>query len=545
MSDFSDAFNRFLGGHNDAPQVSAAPMVPGLTGGSAQWTEADYQAALDLYKRMTPEQRYAAGMTGPPPPPELSPGIANVNLQRGHFNPYLASLEAAAAGQGPSQAQNALREGTAATVATQYGMAATPSVGGAAQAALVQNAQNKGAEAMQAGARQAAQLRAQEMTDARQQLGQALQQQQGINLQGSGLITEREKANQQAGISAGGINAQVGEQNRGGIANIWHQAMSSDIRAKEDITPLQSFTSTLGTAATAPMGVPQQTNPFDYHNYMSDESTQAAAPVAAKESAGLLSSIFSDERSKDHIRALEGALAESRRTADTIGGTHISYPGIRGSGAVPTVPQGAARPFAPGEYIDNNDGSWSSERSMTVTDPRLNGGRATIIPSLWIRDGNPYQARDEREASDLAAASGVPFRGYGSIPEAERASIDRERRWQKLSPETSGQMEPLWTPQGSRQALAPVAPYEYRYKPQFAAATGDDTAPRAGVMAQDLERSPSPALRSAVVETPMGKAIDGKRALSANLALSAGLDKRLRNIEGALSQPTVYPNLAR
>lgn len=458
MGDFSDAFNRFLGGHNDAPQVGTTLMTPGVSGGSAQWTEADYQNALNIYNSMTPEQRYASGLTAPPPAPELNPGIANVNLQRGAVNPYIASLSAAAAGKGPSQAQNMLREGTATNVATQYGMAATPSVGGAAQAALVQNAQNRAGEAMQQGARQAAQLRAQEMTDARSQLGTALNQQQNTNLQAVGLGTEREKANQQAQIGAGGINAQEGEQNRGGIANIWHQALSSDIRAKEDIRPMQSFSSTLGTAAMSPMGIPQQTNPFDYHNYMS-QPEQGPAPAAKNDDGGgFFSKLFSDERSKDHIRALEGALAESRRTAEAIGGTAVPYPSLGGA-----TPSGAAGP-----------------------------------PTARFPDLNPPTAR----FADLATAA------------------------------------------GSRQALGPVHDYEYRYKPDFAAAVGEDTAPRAGIMAQELEQSPNPALRSAVINTPMGKAIEPKRALSANLAMSAGLDKRLSRIEQAISGTQVpYPTV--
>lgn len=86
------------------------------------------------------------------------------------------------------------------------------------------------------------------------------------------------------------------------------------------------------------------------------------------------------------------------------------------------------------------------------------------------------------------------------------------------------------TPQGSREALGPVEPFTFRYKPEFAAAQGTDTAPRPGVMAQDLERSP--VLRSAVVQTPLGKALDRDRLLQADTALLAGLDKRLRKLEG-------------
>ena len=87
----------------------------------------------------------------------------------------------------------------------------------------------------------------------------------------------------------------------------------------------------------------------------------------------------------------------------------------------------------------------------------------------------------------------------------------------------------LSTPEGNRRGLDAVEPYSYRYKPEAAARMGEDTDPRLGVMAQDMQRSPI--LRSAVVETPQGKAIDGSRGLSAALAGLAGLDKRLAELE--------------
>jgi hypothetical protein len=57
----------------------------------------------------------------------------------------------------------------------------------------------------------------------------------------------------------------------------------------------------------------------------------------------------------------------------------------------------------------------------------------------------------------------------------------------------------------------------------------DKRAPRAGIIAQDLERSP--AFAPAVVDTPAGKAVERDRALSVALAELGGLDKRLRQIE--------------
>lgn len=91
----------------------------------------------------------------------------------------------------------------------------------------------------------------------------------------------------------------------------------------------------------------------------------------------------------------------------------------------------------------------------------------------------------------------------------------------------------------SRQDLDAVQPYTYRYKPEAAAAMGTDTAPRAGVMAQDLQKSP--AYQASVVNTPQGLALDKERLLSANTAELGGLDKRLKDIEDQLKGKATYP----
>lgn len=124
----------------------------------------------------------------------------------------------------------------------------------------------------------------------------------------------------------------------------------------------------------------------------------------------------------------------------------------------PKVPAGApARPFAPGEYVRNPNGGWSSEISVTVEDPRLNGGKPTIVPSLWVVDGKAKRV-DEDTAADYAAASGLPFQGYDSIDAAEAAATSREDNWQKLDqskPETASTIPALW---GTTPAPAAGAP---------------------------------------------------------------------------------------
>ena len=474
--------SRLFSGNNDwtAPIPTMNAEAPG------SWTEAEYQNALNIYNQLPYEQKIAMG--GPPKPPEASPRVANINLQREVFNPYLASLAQAAQGKGPSQAQDALREGTATTVASQYGMAATPSVGGAAGAALVANAQNNAGAAMQTGARQGSMLRAQEMTDARQQLGQALNQQQGTNLNTSQLQFQREKANQDATMGINTLNQKTGQENRGGIAGLWSSL--SDIRAKDDIHPMDpygGFKSSIPTqSALSPYGQPGAASP----NYMPQiEPTAAPAAAPPQEDEGFISKIFSDEHSKEKIRHLEDV---NTSLTNAIAGTSVQYPQLGEAGL-------------------------NLARKAPAADDRL----GMVTPPL-AREPASFDAPARRQP---VAANFARFGAPGGYKEAETFAD-------------------LTSPAGSRSALGPVAPYEYRYKPEFAARVGEDTTPRAGIMAQDLEKSPNPALRSAVVDTPIGKAIDGKRAISANLALSAGLDKRLRNIEQGMRAPVSYPNPA-
>ena len=103
----------------------------------------------------------------------------------------------------------------------------------------------------------------------------------------------------------------------------------------------------------------------------------------------------------------------------------------------------------------------------------------------------------------------------------------------------------------SREDLRSVNPVTYSYKPEHAARMAVETAatpeqramvyadkraPRLGILAQDLEKSP--AFDSSVIETPAGKAVERDRALSTALAELGGLNKRLEAIE-----KTEYPEL--
>lgn len=68
----------------------------------------------------------------------------------------------------------------------------------------------------------------------------------------------------------------------------------------------------------------------------------------------------------------------------------------------------------------NGDGSYSTEVSVTVTNPRLNGGKPTNIPSLW-----GGVELDEDAAVDAAIKSGRSFQAFDSIPSAVSSARER------------------------------------------------------------------------------------------------------------------------
>jgi len=71
----------------------------------------------------------------------------------------------------------------------------------------------------------------------------------------------------------------------------------------------------------------------------------------------------------------------------------------------------------------NADGSYSTELSITVTNPKLNGGKPTNIPSLW-----KGKEVDEETAVANALASGVKYESFSTIPEAVSAAKEKSKR---------------------------------------------------------------------------------------------------------------------
>lgn len=107
----------------------------------------------------------------------------------------------------------------------------------------------------------------------------------------------------------------------------------------------------------------------------------------------------------------------------------------------PQVPNGSPRPFAPGEWLQNPNGSWSSEISVTVQNPDKSW---SVVPSLWLLNGQPVRV-EEDQALQYAQQSGLQFQKFKSEDEAEKFSQDRENSWQGMMPQEAVKVAPLWS----------------------------------------------------------------------------------------------------
>lgn len=88
-----------------------------------------------------------------------------------------------------------------------------------------------------------------------------------------------------------------------------------------------------------------------------------------------------------------------------------------------------SRPFLPGEYLNNPDGSWSNEMTNTV---QL-GDKWAVVPGLWLQNGVPVHASEDQSAA-LAQASKLRFPTFDTEAEAEKFSEDRETAYQTAKP---------------------------------------------------------------------------------------------------------------
>jgi hypothetical protein len=86
-------------------------------------------------------------------------------------------------------------------------------------------------------------------------------------------------------------------------------------------------------------------------------------------------------------------------------------------------PTGNAHPITGRPVYTDPDGRPETEKSITVQDRYLNGGKFTNIPTVW---GN-QQKNDPNWAIINALMSGQQFPAYGSADEAVTAAKERSR----------------------------------------------------------------------------------------------------------------------
>jgi hypothetical protein len=71
----------------------------------------------------------------------------------------------------------------------------------------------------------------------------------------------------------------------------------------------------------------------------------------------------------------------------------------------------------------------------------------TNIPGLWIVNGRPYHATED-EAARFAAQSGLQWPTYQRVNEADAAAAEREKNWQKMTPQQAVNARPLYVQPG-------------------------------------------------------------------------------------------------
>tara|TARA_R110002051_G_scaffold63360_1_gene115447 strand:- start:111 stop:479 length:369 start_codon:yes stop_codon:yes gene_type:complete len=72
------------------------------------------------------------------------------------------------------------------------------------------------------------------------------------------------------------------------------------------------------------------------------------------------------------------------------------------------------RPLKKGEFIDNKDGTHSTERLMGVNHPGINGGKPSLIPSIFMVGDKKVRFKDPDRAAEAAIESGLEFPSFPS-----------------------------------------------------------------------------------------------------------------------------------
>jgi hypothetical protein len=239
----------------------------------APWQQAkteDAQAA-----RATAAQATAASMQG------TQLDTTQSAQQRQNQNALEANLQATAAGQGPSVAQEQLRQATAANINQQ--MAAAQSAHGAARLAALRGATWNNAQTQQTANSQAAGLRAQEIATAQGELGKVLG-----TTRGQDIVTAAQ-------------NAQLGEQT--GIVNSGYQQGTN--LANAQLTQQSNIWNAGNQTQNSQFNAGQQN--LSNLNFAQQENAGTLAGSLGNLNAGVTTNAQNIQRAQDYVGDLQNA----------------------------------------------------------------------------------------------------------------------------------------------------------------------------------------------------------------------------------------------
>lgn len=219
---------------------------------------------------------------------------AQGNAAADQQNAAMGYLANAAAGKGPSAAQAQLQAGTDQGIAAQMAMA-NSARGQAGIANAQKNALGQGAQMMQTGANQAAQLRAQEMQAAQNAYAQSANQMQnqyanqalgyqGQTYQGAGMLQQGDIS--QAGLQAG-QNA-LNQQGQMGYEQMSFNAQQAALQAQQQNQALR----------------------YNLNIHNADKAKETGDSLMSMMGGGMLSA-FSDARAKQNIEDAGPGLDEA------------------------------------------------------------------------------------------------------------------------------------------------------------------------------------------------------------------------------------------
>jgi hypothetical protein len=360
---------------------------------------------------------------------------------------------------------------------------------------------------------------------AEQQMKQGIaqgQQQQMAAASGSRGI-DRAAAFRQASNSAAQMGAQgaiAGGQQRlqeqqnaaSGLANTANQTRQQDIGEQLGLDQAQN---------QAQQNLNQQ--------YQTDASVQSGNAARQQQAAGnIVSSVgalfASDEDAKENITPMSGGISDTIGSTDDNGDS-----GGSSFGKAMILAGGHPEMLGKNDQMTPFEKAWETPMNRMGTDSGKNQQTDGVhdLGGFFSSVGSQQQSR----------AADTPMK----IDDGSNSSSGSSGMMGGLGSMVGGMM----SDRNSKENLSSLQPYQFDYKTPDAHAMALDAAkhayeqtfedakqPRAGVMAQDLERNPATAPIVERTDGDIRKMLDSKRALGFMLANMGDLNKRLSRLEG-------------